>query len=204
MAYRDTLQAGRDLHALVAGQGGYFTAKQARAAGYGYAHLAYHAGAGTFERAGPGLYRLADVPPSEHDDLIRLALWSRDRADVPQAVASHETALALHRLGELLPVRTHLTVPPGSRNGSPKGVVLHRARLGPADVMERERFSVTPPPRTLVDVASAGTEPAEQVAEAAADAVQRGLVRRPRLDAAAIAAGPGVAARLGTAAAPVA
>ncbi len=203
MAYRDTLQARRDLHALAAGQGGYFTAKQARAAGYGYAHLAYHTGAGTFERAGPGLYRLADVPPSEHDDLVRLALWSRDRADAPQAVASHDTALTLHGLGELLPVRTHLTVPPGFRKEAPGAVVLHRARLGPADVVEREGFSVTTPLRTLLDVASAGTVPVEQVAKAAADAVARGLVRRRQLDIAAIAAGPGAAARLGTAAAPV-
>ena len=203
MAYRDTLQARRDLHALAAAQGGYFTAKQARAAGYGYAHLAYHAGAGTFERTGPGLYRLADVPPSEHDDLVRLALWSRDRADVPQAVASHDTALALHGIGELLPASTHLTVPSGFRKASPKGVVLHHAHLSTADVVDREGFSVTTPLRTLVDVASADRVPAEQVAKAAADAVSRGLVRRPRLVAAAIAAGPGVAARLGTVTAPV-
>ena len=130
------------------------------------------------------------MPPSEHDDLVRLALWSRDRADVPQAVASHDTALALHGLGELLPVRTHLTVPPAFRKEPPSGVMLHRARLGPADVMEREGFTVTTPLPTLVDVA-------------AADAVSRGLVRRPRLVAAAIAADPGVAARLGTVAAPV-
>jgi predicted transcriptional regulator of viral defense system len=199
VAYRDTLQARRDLYALAAGQGGYFTAKQARAAGYGYAHLAYHAGAGTFERPGPGLYRLADVPPSEHDDLVRLALWSRDRADVPQAVASHDTALALHGLGELLPVRTHLTVPPAFRKAVPAGVVLHRSAVGPADVEEREGFSVTTPLRTLLDVAAAGTVPAEQVAKAAADAVARGLVRTPRL--AAAAAATGTAARLGLVAA---
>jgi predicted transcriptional regulator of viral defense system len=199
VAYRDTLQARRDLHALAAGQGGYFTAKQARAAGYGYAHLAYHAGAGTFERAGPGLYRLADVPPSEHDDLVRLALWSRDRTGVPQAVASHDTALVLHGLGELLPSRTHLTVPPGFRKAVPAGVVLHRSPVGPGDVEEREGFSVTTPLRTLLDVAAAGTVPAEQVAKAVADAVARGLVRTPRL--AAAAAATGTAARMGLVAA---
>ena len=43
----------------------------------------------------------------------------------------------------------------------------------------------------------------EQLAKAAAEAIARGLVRRRQLDAAAAAAGPGVAARLGTAAAPV-
>ena len=146
MVYRDTLQARRDLHALAAGQGGYFTAKQARAAGYGYAHLAYHAGAGTFERAGPGLYRLADVPPSEHDDLVRLALWSRDRADVPQAVASHDTALALHGLGELLPVRTQLTVPPRFRKEAPRGggAALGTPRAGGRDVSGRGSRSRRP------------------------------------------------------------
>src|SRR3954453_23440256 len=92
-------------------QGGYFTTKQAIQAGYGYRHLDYHESAGSFERVAHGLYRLPTVPTSEYDDLIRLTLWSRNQKDVPQAVVSHETALVLHELAELLPDRTHLTVP---------------------------------------------------------------------------------------------
>ena len=103
MAYRDTHESLRTLYALAATQGGYFTAKQAAEAGYDYAHLAYHLRTGNFERAGHGLYRLPTIPIAEHDDLIRLSLWSRDRQDRPQAVVSHDSALLLHQLSDVLP-----------------------------------------------------------------------------------------------------
>jgi len=74
-------EASRLLFAIASEQGGYFTAKQARDAGYDYPHLDYHLGAGNFARVGHGLYRLTHLPPSEHDDLIRRSLWSRNRAD---------------------------------------------------------------------------------------------------------------------------
>jgi len=75
--------------------GGYFTAKQAASVGYGYRHLDYHEAVGNFERIAHGLYRLPTVPVDEHDDLIRLTFWSRNQKDAPQAVVSHESALAL-------------------------------------------------------------------------------------------------------------
>src|ERR1700736_6460129 len=110
---RSTREANRHLRSIALEQGGYFTAKQAQEAGYDYPHLDYHVSCGNFVRVGHGLYRLSDYPPSEHDDLIRLTLWSRNRQDQPQAVVSHQSALVLHELGDLLPTTTHLTVPPG-------------------------------------------------------------------------------------------
>lgn len=173
----------RVLFSLASTQGGYFTAKQARKVGYDYPHLDYHVTAGNFIRANHGLYRLALLPPTEHDDLIRLSLWSRNRADEPQAVVSHETALALHDLADVLPAKVHLTVPPGFRKSAPKGCVLHRARLAPADVEECEGYQVTTPLRTLLDAAD-GTVTQEQLEKAVADALGRGLVRREKLAAA--------------------
>src|SRR4051794_31928525 len=107
--------ASRVLFAMAVQQGGYFTARQARDAGYDYPHLDYHVTAGNFQRVGHGLYRFPELPPHEHDDLIRLSLWSRNRADEPQAVVSHQSALVLHELSELLPATIHLTVPPSFR-----------------------------------------------------------------------------------------
>jgi hypothetical protein len=69
---RSARQASRQLFAIAVDQGGYFTAKQARQAGYNYPHLDYHVSCGNYVRVGHGLYRLPDLPPSEHDDLIRL------------------------------------------------------------------------------------------------------------------------------------
>lgn len=181
---RSTREAERTLAALAHTQGGYFTTKQAREAGYGYSHLDYHESAGNFERVGHGLYRLQTIPPAEHDDLIRLALWSRNQKDEPQAVASHETALVLHGLSDLLPGRIHLTVPPGFRKLAPPGCVIHKARLDDAEVEEREGYRVTTPLRTLLDAAAGGVS-TEQLLQAADDALTRGLVRRSVLEAAA-------------------
>ncbi|WP_165234528.1 type IV toxin-antitoxin system AbiEi family antitoxin domain-containing protein [Aquisphaera insulae] len=187
---RSTREAARSLRTTAQEQGGYFTAKQARRSGYDYPHLDYHLATEAFERVGHGLYRLADMARPENEDLIRLSLWSRNRADEPQAVVSHESALVLHDLTELLPNQVHLTVPPGFRKESPPGCVLHRSALSEGDVEERIGFRTTTPLRSLLDVA-AGTTSQEQLEKAVQDALDRGIVRRSKL-AAAIGRTPGL------------
>jgi predicted transcriptional regulator of viral defense system len=173
-------ETARSLLSKALEQGGYFTAKQAKIAGYDYPHLDYHVSTGSFERVEHGLYRLTSLPPGEHDDLVRLTLWSRNRQDEPQAVVSHESALVLHELSELLPAEIHLTVAPKFRKDPPAGCVLHTARLVPKDIEERAGFRVTVPLRTLLDAAASGV-PEEQLQKAVADALSRGLVRRTKL-----------------------
>jgi predicted transcriptional regulator of viral defense system len=181
MKYHDTQESLRALYALAAAQGGYFTAKQAAGAGYDYPHLAYHLQAGNFERTGHGLYRLPTIPPTEHDDLIRLSLWSRNRDDEPQAVVSHASALLLHQLSDVFPQRIHLTVPPSFRKLPPRGCTLHKARLGARDTEAREGFSATTPLRTLIDMAAEPGVTEEQLSRAVDDALRRGLVRESEL-----------------------
>lgn len=181
MAYRNQKKALRALNSLATGQGGYFTAKQAEEAGYAYSHLAYHLKAGNFERAGHGLYRIAGFALSEHDDLVRLSLWSRGRDDRPQAVVSHQTAASLYELGELIPSDIHLTVPRGFRKRAPKGCRLHRRPLGAGQSKEMFGFRVTTPLRTLQDLAPDPTMSREQFEKAAETAVERGLVRRSQM-----------------------
>jgi predicted transcriptional regulator of viral defense system len=185
MSYRDSHDANRSLHAVAATQGGYFTAKQAAAAGYDYPHLSYHLHAGSFERAGHGLYRIVTIPSAEQDQFIRLALWSRDRQDMPQAVVSHDTALALHDLSDVLPRRIHLTVPPSFRKAVPSGCVLHRAMLTDSDIEQRGGYGVTSPLRTILDVARESTVTDEQLGKAIQEAMDRGMVRKSKLVAAA-------------------
>ena len=60
---RSARDVARHLFAVALGQGGYFTAKQSREAGYGYPHLDYHVSTGAFERVDHGLYRMASIPP---------------------------------------------------------------------------------------------------------------------------------------------
>jgi predicted transcriptional regulator of viral defense system len=181
---RSAKEAARELSGLAHGQGGYFTTKQAISVGYGHRHLDYHETAGNFERVAHGLYRLPTVPLSDHDQLIRLSLWSRNQKDQPQAVVSHESALVLHELSELLPRKIHLTVPKTFRKSTPAGCVLYKAVLADDDIEVREGYRVTKALRTLIDVAESGVSQ-EQLDKSVKDAVSRGLLRRSVLAEAA-------------------
>lgn len=123
----------------------------------------------------------SDYPPGEREDLIRWSLWSRNRQGIPQAVVSHETALTVHELSDVMPALVHLTVPAGFRKRIPPGCVLHKAALAPVDVEARDGYQVTTPLRTLLDVAESPLS-REHLNAAVHDALQRGLVRRRQLE----------------------
>lgn len=177
MGYKATYQT---LWAMAHEQGGYFTARQALEAGYTYPEQHYHVTRGNWLKIARGLYRLRDYPPAPEGDLIELTLLSVDRSGMPQGVVSHETALALHELGDANPARLHLTVPPGFRKRLPPQTILHRGRLSPRDWEDRGGYRVTTPLRTLLDVAASPTSwPALE--SAVRDALQRGVVRRTQL-----------------------
>lgn len=170
----------RRLFDLAAGQAGYFSAAQARDLGYSYQAQAYQVSVGNWKRVGRGLFRLAQWVPEVHDELARWTLWSKGRG-----VVSHETAMAVHDIGEFESPRVHLTVPPGFTMRA-EALVLHFAEFPDSDVMQRTGFRVTTPVRTLVDIAA--TNPDEQqLGRAITDALQRGLLTlrmlRSRADA---------------------
>lgn len=181
MPYRSSRSALERLRDVAVTQGGYVTSKQAARAGYGPSHLAYHVSVKNIERVGTGVYRLKLLPISEHDQLIRLALWSRDRSDRPQAVVSHVSALVEHGLTRALPDVVHLTVPRHYRKSVPLGVRLHRGELERADVEQRDGYSVTTPLRTLRDVAGSVDISQDELDHAVSTALERGLVRATAL-----------------------
>jgi predicted transcriptional regulator of viral defense system len=177
---KDPRENERSLWAVASEQGGYFTASQALAVGYSYPQQHFHSERGNWFRVDRGVFRLREYPPSAHEDLIRWALWSRDRKGRIRAVASHDTALSLHEFGEVMPGIVHLTVPPGFRKRPAGGCVLHRAPLATSDIERRDGFLVTTTLRTLLDVAESDLSP-EHLAAAVSDALARGEVRRSQL-----------------------
>jgi len=180
---RDPQENARVLYQVAAAQGGYFTAAQARQAGYAYSQQYFHVSRGNWLKIDRGLFRLRDFPPAEREDLIRWSLWSRDQKGAPQAVVSHDTALTVHDLSDVMPARVHLTVLPGFRKKVPPGCVLHKATLAPEDVESQTGYRVTTPLRTLLDVADSPLS-SEHLNRAVRDALERGLVRRRSLEAA--------------------
>jgi predicted transcriptional regulator of viral defense system len=169
----------QELFELAVQQAGFFTAGQARNLGYSDRLMHHHKRQGNWEEHGWGLYRLNHYPHNQEEDFVRLSLWSRNKAGVPQAVLSHESALRLFELSDVLPDKYHLTVPVGFRKNAPGDVILHPGRLGP-DIQQREGFSVTTPLRALLDVANTHFA-LEQFDLALTQALERGLVRKARL-----------------------
>lgn len=174
---RDPQENAQALYLIAAAQGGYFTAAQAREAGYSYRQQHYHRSRGNWLPIDRGLFRLRDFPPGEREDLIRWSLWSRDQKGAPQAVVSHETALTVHDLSDVMPERVHLTVPRGFRKSVPVGCILHFALLSEEEIEPRLGYSVTTPLRTLIDVADSVLSQ-EHLDVAVQEALKRGLVRR--------------------------
>jgi predicted transcriptional regulator of viral defense system len=152
-------------------QAGYFTAVQARQAGFSRSLLSYHVGTGRFARVKPRIYRLVQFPALPHEDLF--VAWLQAG---PDAVISHDSALVLYDLSDLLPSQIHVTVPRTASRRRP-GLRLHTKRLEPEDVTRYGGLPVTTVIRTLVDVAAAGLA-AEQVQQAIQEALRRGLVTR--------------------------
>jgi predicted transcriptional regulator of viral defense system len=177
----------RALMTIARYQGGYFTARQALAAGYTYQEQRHHTLRGNWEKIERRIYRIPEFPElpyPQRDDLVVLTLISHDRYGEPQAVASHETALAIHEISDANPARIHLTVPPSFRRYMPPGIVLYKARLSPQDWEEREGYRVTTPLRTILD-AAASPSTWSFLPDAIYDALQRGLVRSRQIAEAA-------------------
>jgi predicted transcriptional regulator of viral defense system len=164
----------RKLFNLAAGQGGYFTAAQAKKVGYSYQAQAHHVGAGNWLRIDRALFRLAEWIPDVHDDLIRWTLWSRG-----QAVVSHESALSVHGVGEFESARVHLTVPPGFPRRD-RAVALHCGELPDSDVVQYAGFSITTVIRSLADVAARAADE-DQLARAIQEAREAGLLTTRQL-----------------------
>lgn len=168
------------LFETAAAQDGLFTTQQAAEAGYSPQLLAHHLRGGRMVRVRRGVYRLVHFPAGDHEDLTVVWLWSEQ-----QGVFSHQTALALHDLSDVLPARVHLTLPAAWRKRRlrvPDGVILH---YGDIAKTERSWFGPVPataPLRTLEDCAAEHVSP-ELLRGAARDALHRGLVARDELAA---------------------
>lgn len=167
------------LFAIAAGQRGYFTAAQACTCGYRWDLLTYHTQRGRFLRLRRGLYRLRDYPSTPREEVI--AAWLAVGKDV--AVVSHESALDLLGLSDVIPAAIHLTVPRAKRHlPDLPGVIIHTTMrtLQPTDITVRDGVRLTAAARTILDAAEAGAAP-EQIEKAVTQAVERGLTTAQQL-----------------------
>jgi len=177
-------EAARRLHEVAQSQQGFFTTKQAIRSGFAEKTHAYHVNAGNWIREHRGIYRLADFPTPERPDLMLWYLWSQNRKEVPEGAYSHDTALSLHELSDMMPSKLHMTVPREFRRNSkiPEILVIHHAPVDASDVQEMLGVRVTRPLRTIVDLLQSGHVDRSQLKQAVDEAIQRGLIGRKEID----------------------
>ena len=122
-------EAARRLFEIAEQQQGFFTTKQAKAAGFAENTHPYHVQAGNWIREHRGIYRLSLFPAADRPELVLWALWSRNRNEEVEGVYSHQTALSLYDLSDLNPARLNMTVPTDFRRNSeiPGILTLHYA-----------------------------------------------------------------------------
>lgn len=161
------------LFEIAVGQEGLFTAQQAAAAGYSLQLLAHHVRAGRVARVRRGIYRLVHFPAGEHEDLAAIWLWSDQ-----QGIFSHETALALYGLSDVLPSKIHLTLPAAWRRRrfrAPPGVLLYHADIAGSERSWYGSVPITSPRQTLTDCARAHLA-SDLFHQAVEQAIARGLI----------------------------
>jgi predicted transcriptional regulator of viral defense system len=167
------------LFEIASEQGGYFTAAQAHTCGFSNALLAHHAKSGRFLRVRQGLYRLREYPSSPREDVI--AAWLATGKEV--AVVSHESALEILGLSDVVPEIVHITVPRAMRyrSASPSAAIhTTTRRLGKSEVVVRNGIRLTAPERAIIDAAETGTAP-EQIIAAVDQALDRGMATEAKL-----------------------
>src|ERR1700724_1977281 len=175
--------AAKRLYEIAEGQHGFFTAKQGKAAGFAENTHPYHVQAGNWIREHRGIYRLASFPRGERPDLMLWSLWSRNRGEAAQGVYSHQTALSLHDLSDVMPAKLHMTVPKSFRRNSeiPRVLVLHFADLPQSDIGVAHGVRIARPMRTIFDLLPGGEVPLATLRQALREALRQGLIRRSEI-----------------------
>ncbi len=183
-AMANATQNYQRLYQIALEQDGFFTTKQAKAAGYFTNSHPYHVKTRNWIREHRGIYRLANYPIGDRPDLMLWYLWSRNRKEEFQGVYSHETSLALHDLTDVNPSKLHMTVPKNFRRNSqiPPILILYFSDIPLDDVDQMHGVKVTTPMRTIIDIIKEGSLSEDLLKQAVSDALSRGLISRLKLE----------------------
>jgi len=164
------------LYAIADGQNGYFTAQQAKQAGYSRRMQIYHVSNDDWEKVRRGIFRFRLYPPDEHPDFMPWYLWSCNSDGQPQAVFSHDSALAIYSIGTWRSKKIHLTVPPNFRRRVVPAVLqLHHAKLTAHDIRKEHFVLATTPLKTFIDLLDTHLS-LDFIQEALSDALDRQLI----------------------------
>jgi predicted transcriptional regulator of viral defense system len=161
-------------------QQGYFTSQQAEKCGLHRSHFHRFLDSKEWIKEIRGIYRLSRYPIQDRHELVLWTLWSRNKQGEPQGVWSHETALDIYEITDVMPAKMHMTVPKGFRRSQaiPEVLVLHYRDLSEEDVEVMQGYRVTKPLKTLIDVANDRSISQDQLELGVHQAIKQGLISK--------------------------
>lgn len=165
------------LRVLANTQWGYFTARQAGAAGYSKDLQRYHARCGNWHKISRALFRLPGYADCIESEFVRWTLWAEGRSENRQIVISHASALHYYGLCPRKPEVVELTLFPMTPREAEDGCRLHLERLEEEECSPRDGFRLTTPLRTLQDMSPDLYFSGSRLATIS-DALNRGLITR--------------------------
>ncbi len=120
------------LRELAMDQHGLVTTEQALGEGVTHANLSMLVSRGRLQRVAHGVYRVPQVAETSADEYQLAVFWT----GTPGACLSHETALSVRGLSDVIPEQIHVTVPLSRRIRRRGGeqYVVHREDLTPEDM----------------------------------------------------------------------
>lgn len=159
-------------------QQGFFTSKQAEECGFSRSNFHLKIKSGEWINIIRGIYKLAYYQSYDRPELALWSLWSRGKNGIPKGVWSHETAMDIHNISDIMHSKLHMIVPKGFRRRGeiPKNIQIHFSDISKQDIEERQGYSVTTPIRTLTDIIKEGTISNEQIATAINNAIEKGII----------------------------
>lgn len=125
---------------------------------------------GHIKRVERGIYRVVNYPLFDHEELMVAYLWSKHRA-----IFSHETALYLHDLSDVLPGEIHLTLPREDMSLRRTIPDLYNVYFKDVESDWYDVLPITTVPQTLIDVACTGLD-MDQLRMAVKQAKARGQI----------------------------
>jgi very-short-patch-repair endonuclease len=140
-----------EISALASVQCGVFSRAQALACGASRSLIGRRLASGAWQVRHPGVYAVAAVPGSWHQQV-----WAALLAVGPRATVTHETALRIHGCGDDLVPRHPLTftIPHGG-HARIAGATVHQIDdLAPSDIVPIDGLPISRPHRAVVEVAA--------------------------------------------------
>ena len=140
---------------LAAEQHGFFTATDALGAGVTRKAVDHLLARREVDRVGHGVYRFPRFPTSPADPYQLAVLWTGTAG----ACLSHETALEVHGVTDLLPDLIHVTVPAGRRlrRAGGEAYCVHRQDLTADQVGWWEQIATVTLPTAIAQCIDWGT-----------------------------------------------